>query len=75
MGPVSSAVGAALASGNGNGNNGKGGRSGADALALRGLFDRRQLTAAGSRKWLLVDERGAAAVVEVGITFLRYPVA
>ena len=59
---MSAAVGAALAGGGGNAT---GGRP-ADALALRGLFDRRQLTAAGPRKWLLVDERGSAAVVEVG---------
>ncbi|CAL8467341.1 g6878 [Coccomyxa elongata] len=36
----------------------------ADALALKGIFDRRQLTVAGARKWMLVDDRGDAWVVE-----------
>ncbi|BDA40370.1 magnesium transporter MRS2-B [Coccomyxa sp. Obi] len=36
----------------------------ADALALKGIFDRRQLTVAGARKWMLVDDRGDAWVIE-----------
>ncbi|KAK9916261.1 hypothetical protein WJX75_000643 [Coccomyxa subellipsoidea] len=42
----------------------------ADALALKGIFDRRQLTVAGARKWLLVDDRGDAWVVEADRSLL-----
>ena len=56
-GNVSSAVNAALAHASGRG-------ASADALALKGLFDRRQLTVAGARKWLVLDDQGSAAVME-----------
>lgn len=60
-GPVSGAVSAALSHSTARGR----GNASADALALRGLFDRRQLTVPGARKWLLVDEHGDASVIEV----------
>ena len=56
-GSVSSAVSAALAHATGR-------EASADALALKGLFDRRQLTVAGLRKWLVLDDQGSAAVME-----------
>ncbi|EIE22140.1 cora-domain-containing protein [Coccomyxa subellipsoidea C-169] len=41
-----------------------------DALALKGIFDRRQLTVAGARKWMLVDDRGDAWIIEADRSLL-----